>query len=565
MKFFLILKEDGGWFFSPFAEVDKPEEVGEVLQPALPLSVVERLVQEVQGPVKTYRFSRVEAEKRIMKALRREIAPSALEWDWSEVRAAVGTPECPQEFERRVRGRQLTDGDLGWLAEEMHVSQEMVWRWTDILVRRGEGEWLPAVRQFQRHWQCQRCGGEDVEEWPSVFGLAATCKDCLSLGPATSLGVLFRSRISVGKFSFGININYSFQSHFALTPAQERAAAELLQFVTDPLGSAALIWAACGAGKTEVGFPSIDWALRHGRAVLFAAPRQDVVLDVAPRLQRNFLGLGVPVLTGRTPGISRGSLTGGLVVATTHQVLRFYQAFALIILDEIDAFPYAGSRALAWGLRQALQPGGKIVCMTATPTKHQIQSVEKERGSVIRLPARHHRHPLPVPTWERLNFRETGELALARDEARFWIKLKDLSARGPVLLFVPKIAWVNPWVERLRRGMPQATVAGSFSADPERQAKVTELQAGGMDFFISTSILERGVTIEGVQVIVMAADHAVFDERSLVQMAGRVGRSPREPEGEVFFWSGRKTAGIDKAIHWIKEQNALALAQGLID
>ncbi len=29
-----------------------------------------------------------------------------------------------------------------------------------------------------------------------------------------------------------------------------------------------------------------------------------------------------------------------LVVATTHQLLKFYHAFDLLIVDEVDAFPY---------------------------------------------------------------------------------------------------------------------------------------------------------------------------------------------------------------------------------
>lgn len=562
MRFFLILKENGEWLISPFAELDKPGETGEALQPALPLILLERLLLQAQGLRGTDAPSRVQAKNRMLKALSKERALSLWSGSWSEIGFVDEASTYSREFAQTVRGRQLTEGDLKWLAEEMHVSLDQIWRWADSLARRGEAEWLPPVHRVRGHWQCQRCGGEDVEEWPGIFGLAATCRECSGLGPATSIGVLFRSHGFV--HDEYLNLSYHFQSRLPLTQAQEKAAGELREFVLAPEGREALIWAACGAGKTEVAFPAIDAVLRQGLPVLFAAPRQDVVLDVAPRLLRDFSGLDVPVLTGRTPGISRGSLGSGLVLATTHQVLRFSKAFSLIVLDEIDAFPYAGSRALAWGLERALRPGGKIICMTATPTERQIQSAAKTGGRLVRLPARHHGHPLPVPIWERLSFGDTGELVRARDEARFWAVLKRLRAQGPVLLFVPKIAWVRPWIERLRQAMPQAVVDGSFSTDPERTERVSELRRGNVDFFVSTSILERGVTIEGIQVVVLAADHPVFNERSLVQMAGRAGRSPARPDGEVHFWSGRKTVAIETSILWIGEQNALAQAQGLV-
>ena len=33
-----------------------------------------------------------------------------------------------------------------------------------------------------------------------------------------------------------------------------------------------------------------------------------------------------------------------LVVATTHQLLRYYRAFHVMVVDEIDAFPYCADR-----------------------------------------------------------------------------------------------------------------------------------------------------------------------------------------------------------------------------
>ena len=49
-----------------------------------------------------------------------------------------------------------------------------------------------------------------------------------------------------------------------------------------------------------------------------------------------------------------------LVICTTHQLLKYYQAFDLLIIDEIDSFPYAGNPPVAFCAGNAVkkrQPG----------------------------------------------------------------------------------------------------------------------------------------------------------------------------------------------------------------
>ncbi|HBP64180.1 MAG TPA: restriction endonuclease subunit R, partial [Desulfosporosinus sp.] len=125
--------------------------------------------------------------------------------------------------------------------------------------------------------------------------------------------------------------------------------------------------------------------LKQGKSVLFAAPRQDVINDVAPRIQRDFPNYPVQVLTGTSTVKFQN---GGMVLATTHQVLRFWRAFDLIFMDEMDAFPYHGSHALEWGLNHALRPGGKLIYLTATPSSEALKAVRRGEMQLIRLPAR---------------------------------------------------------------------------------------------------------------------------------------------------------------------------------
>jgi competence protein ComFA len=380
--------------------------------------------------------------------------------------------------------------------------------------------------------------------------------DCRSLGAVTSLQAIYQDQRRISPPQGEIR----FSPNRELTEAQAQAAREVLSFVQGEQGRM-LLWAACGAGKTEVCFPALAWALREGRSVLLAAPRQDVIHDIAPRLQQDFPDLPLQVLTGSSE--TRFDV-GGLVLATTHQVLRFARVFDLVILDEVDAFPYADNEALRWGMENSLRQDGKMLYLTATPAAEQLAGVKKGELSLVRLPARHHRQPVPVPVWERwpLSGDEKDQRACP---PKLQEKVRQLAEKGTVLLFVPKISLVESWAEIMRRCFPDWPVDGSYSQDPQRQMKISALKNQAYRIFISTLILERGVTINGVQVIVLAADHPIFDERSLVQMAGRAGRTTEQPQGSVYYFAKRMTAAMKTAVRQIEEQNAIALAKNLID
>ena len=59
-----------------------------------------------------------------------------------------------------------------------------------------------------------------------------------------------------------------------------------------------LVWAVCGAGKTEVLFAGIEAGLLAGKRICMATPRTDVVLELSPRLKRAFPAIEVSALYG---------------------------------------------------------------------------------------------------------------------------------------------------------------------------------------------------------------------------------------------------------------------------
>ncbi len=72
--------------------------------------------------------------------------------------------------------------------------------------------------------------------------------------------------------------------------------------------------------------------------------------------------------------------------------------------------------------------------------------------------------------------------------------------------------------------------------DPKRKEKVLAFRRGQIPILVTTTILERGVTVPNIDVAVLGAEQPIFTESALVQIAGRVGRSAQYPTGDVRFF-----------------------------
>src|SRR5699024_8144577 len=101
----------------------------------------------------------------------------------------------------------------------------------------------------------------------------------------------------------------------------------------------------------------------------------------------------------------------------------------------------------------------------------------------------------------------------------------------------------------------EAAIASVHAEDRLREEKIKQFRSKQLQVLITTTILERGVTFPSIDVVVIEASHRVFDEASLVQIAGRAGRNAGDPEGEVIFIHDGKTEAIVRAITSIIEMN----------
>ena len=67
--------------------------------------------------------------------------------------------------------------------------------------------------------------------------------------------------------------------------------------------------------------------------------------------------------------------------------------------------------------------------------------------------------------------------------------------------------------------------------------------------------MERGITIKGVDVVIIDHIKGVFDKASIIQMAGRVGRSMEKPFGKVLVYLNHFDYELHLAIKEIKDAN----------
>lgn len=351
-----------------------------------------------------------------------------------------------------------------------------------------------------------------------------------------------------------------FAERWGLSPAQAEAAGEALRFLSHPGGGTFLLWAVTGAGKTEMMFPLVERVAAAGGRVLVATPRRDVVLELAPRFVAAFPGTRVVTLYG---GSAERWETGPITLATTHQLFRFRAAFDLVVLDEVDAFPFHGDASLAFAAEAARKPGGAYVLLSATPPEGLRRAAERGRLPHARVCVRFHGRPLPVP--RRLAMPPLRQWTASGLPPRLRAAVETSLRRGAQLfVFVPHIAAVPGVVRRLEAAFPGVAVGGTSSQDEERGDKVLRFRGKELRVIVTTTILERGVTVPKTDVFILEADNALFDGASLVQMAGRAGRKLEDPSGYVYFCSADWTRSQKGAIRDIQSMNALARKKGYL-
>ena len=400
---------------------------------------------------------------------------------------------------------------------------------------------LPAMRKEKGKLFCQRCNSSILEEWHLPIG-AYYCRECLLMERVRSDQALYY--FPQEDFPKQDVLKWRGQ----LTPFQEKVSEGLLQAVDKQ--EPTLVHAVTGAGKTEMIYQVVAKVIDDGGAVCLASPRIDVCLELYKRLQNDF-ACDIALLHGESEPYFRTPL----VVATTHQLLKFYHAFDLLIVDEVDAFPYVDNTMLYYAVKNSVKEDGLRIFLTATSTDELDRKVRTEELKRLSLPRRFHGNPLIIPKSVWLSdFNRCLEKNQLSTKLKTYIE-KQRRTGYPLLIFASEIKKGEKLKEILQVDFPNENIGFVSSITENRLEQVQAFRDGELTILISTTILERGVTFPCVDVFVVEANHRLFTKSSLIQIGGRVGRSMDRPTGELLFFHDGLNASIKKAIKEIKQMN----------
>lgn len=313
---------------------------------------------------------------------------------------------------------------------------------------------------------------------------------------------------------------------YELTFKQKAASEFLLSNIKN--GRDCILNAVTGSGKTEIIYEVIKYCVDNKLTVGIVIPRKDVVIELFNRIKSNFVSASVVKVHG---GCNR-YLYADIVILTSHQLYRYCNYFDVVIIDEVDAFPFYNNEILNNFLVNSKR--GNIVYMSATVNKELLNKVE----NVYYLNSRYHNHKLDIPKVKYL----WGLFMI-----NCFIKQH---VNSIVLVYFPTIKIQLKCSKKIKI---KHYIINSKTNNREELLNIFHNLKAGVIF--TTLVLERGITFKDAHVVVYRADHDLFSYENLVQIAGRVGRKKDYPHGDILFLVNKKNRNIKRAIRFIKKCN----------
>lgn len=358
---------------------------------------------------------------------------------------------------------------------------------------------------------CSKCNNSD-QRYFSKVGDKVYCRKCLKFS-----GKLANESYSIKKG------NYSLK--YKLTENQKQASDFILSNIKAKKNCA--LNAVCGAGKTEIIYDSLEYCLNNNLKIGIAIPRKDVVVELKERIEKDFNVKVVGVY-----GDNHSELEGDIIVFTTHQAYRYLGYFDVLIIDEIDAFPYNNNAVLQ-----------SVVCKCSELFVYMSATMPLYIENDTKIPKyylnkRYHNHDLPIPTIKK-------SFMMVYTLKKMIKHYKD----KVVLVYFPTIKIQNKISHRVK----YKYLINSKSLN--RKDILNKIRSLDKGIILTTTVLERGITIKDVQVIVYNAEHKLFNKDVLIQISGRVGRNINYYKGDIVFVCSSVSKDMKLAIKTIKKYN----------
>lgn len=366
---------------------------------------------------------------------------------------------------------------------------------------------------------CTRCGNTDERYIGHING-KPYCRKCIAFSGEQV------------QYTSGTKKEVALELHYPLSTEQRKISEKIIANYRNGIDT--LVYAVCGSGKTEISYGVLAYAVSKGLRVGFALPRRDVVIELYWRIKEAFKTLNVVAVYGQ----HTNKLEGDIVILTTHQLFRYPNYFDLLVMDEIDAFPYKGNKVLVSLYKKSLR--GRCVMMSATPSEEILEEFKKEGHEILELRTRFHRKPIPVPVVIKKS-KPAQEIEIIKQLIKYQKEGK------PCFVFAPTQALCESLFFKIRLLVKKGDYV--HSKRENRDQIISNLKKGKLSYLVTTSVLERGVTVKDLQVIIyMADDERIYDSSTLIQTAGRAGRKMDAPNGEVTFYVEKDTKEIRNAI-----------------
>ncbi|MBR3227748.1 MAG: hypothetical protein IKF68_04295 [Erysipelotrichaceae bacterium] len=211
--------------------------------------------------------------------------------------------------------------------------------------------------------------------------------------------------------------------------------------------------------------------------------------------------------------------------------------------DEVDAFPLSGNTEL---MNIALgSVRGNIIFSTATVNSFLEDVLKKRKVRELKLYIRPSLRPLTVPKL----FHAPAVILYPL----LFILLKRMKRQCIIFVSAKKECYRLYLVFRLFFSCTYV-----YADAKDRDRNIREFKDRKHRFIFATTVLERGITIKGVNVIVLDLHRNIFSEENIVQMLGRVGRDVNDPYGDAYILYRYKDTAVSRAVAFIKEANEIS-------
>lgn len=322
---------------------------------------------------------------------------------------------------------------------------------------------------------------------------------------------------------------------YALTGAQERSIAEILEDMGTEAPMLRLLQGDVGAGKTVVALAAMLAAVEAGAQAAMLAPTELLArqhhADICEMVRS--LGLRVAILTAREKGRARDSLYAELaaghidILIGTHAIFQeavTYRNLGFVVIDEQHRFGVAQRMALT---AKAKRPPHLLV-MTATPIPRTLtltQFGEMDQSQLDEMPPGRKPVSTLVISAERTDavIEGAGRL-IARGERAYWVcpLVEDGGEGGEIAAAEARAAELRSRFGETAVGLVHGRMAG-----PEKDAVMNRFASGDIKLLVATTVVEVGVDVpEATLMVVEQAER--FGLAQLHQLRGRVGRGTDE-------------------------------------